>query len=74
MSRNAFAEIEREYGDRESMRDIEREERQRDREDKEGYAEWMAEKRGKGCQCYGEMPGHCPGPAHCPMCQQEEEE
>lgn len=35
MSRNAFPAIEREYGDREAMRDIEREERQKEREDLE---------------------------------------
>lgn len=26
------------------------------------------------CRCYGEMPGHCPGPAYCPMCEAEDEE
>lgn len=23
------------------------------------------------CQCTGDMPGYCPGPASCPMCQVE---
>ena len=21
------------------------------------------------CQCGGDMPGRCPGPANCPMCE-----
>ena len=25
------------------------------------------------CKCNFEMPGTCPGPANCPMCQDEEE-
>ncbi len=33
--------------------------------------EWADRKarRGQGCQCAGDMPGSCPGPASCPMCQ-----
>lgn len=30
--------------------------------------------RATHCQCGGDMPGHCPGPAACPMCEQEKEE
>lgn len=26
------------------------------------------------CQYYGDMPGRCPGPANCPMCDQDEPE
>lgn len=26
------------------------------------------------CQCPGEMPGRCPGPAACPLCQVEPDE
>jgi hypothetical protein len=26
------------------------------------------------CQCGGDMPGRCPGPANCPMCQEDEED
>lgn len=26
---------------------------------------------GGSCQCFGEMPGHCPGPSNCPMCERE---
>lgn len=26
------------------------------------------------CRCGGDMPGRCPGPANCPMCQDDEEE
>lgn len=22
-----------------------------------------------GCRCSGDMPGYCPGPASCPMCE-----
>ena len=22
----------------------------------------------RGCRCGGDMPGRCPGPANCPMC------
>lgn len=25
------------------------------------------------CKCAGDMPGYCPGPASCPMCQPGEE-
>jgi hypothetical protein len=25
------------------------------------------------CQCGGDMPGRCPGPAFCPMCQPDTE-
>lgn len=33
--------------------------------------EWEDRKArgGAGCQCTGDMPGYCPGPASCPMCQ-----
>lgn len=29
-----------------------------------------------GCQCFGpgECSDYCPGPANCPMCQEDEEE
>ena len=26
------------------------------------------------CQCSGEMPGHCPGPRNCPMCEQDDDD
>jgi hypothetical protein len=26
------------------------------------------------CQCGDDMPGSCPGPANCPMCQEDEPE
>ena len=26
------------------------------------------------CKCSGEMPGSCPGPHNCPMCQPDEDE
>ena len=25
------------------------------------------------CKCSGDMPGSCPGPASCPMCQPDED-
>lgn len=25
------------------------------------------------CKCGGDMPGRCPGPRNCPMCDDEEE-
>ncbi len=25
------------------------------------------------CQCGGDMPGRCPGPANCPLCQPDPE-
>jgi len=38
----------------------------------EAYFEREA-RRARACQCYGDMPGHCPGPAACPMCQGDDE-
>lgn len=26
------------------------------------------------CKCHGEMPGSCPGPHNCPMCQPNDED
>ena len=26
------------------------------------------------CRCGGDMPGKCPGPANCPMCEPDEED
>lgn len=26
------------------------------------------------CRCHGDMPGHCPGPAYCPMCETDAED
>ena len=31
------------------------------------------ERSRNACQCFGEMPGRCPGPANCPMCETDEE-
>jgi len=33
--------------------------------------EWW---RKDACQCRGDMPGRCPGPANCPMCQDDDED
>lgn len=29
--------------------------------------------RATRCQCGGDMPGRCPGPSACPMCQEDDE-
>ena len=31
-------------------------------------------RRSQACKCSGDMPGYCPGPASCPMCQPDDEE
>lgn len=36
--------------------------------------DWHDPRPSGRCQCGGDMPGRCPGPANCPMCQPEEEE
>lgn len=35
---------------------------------------WEAkQRRGQGCKCgYPDWPGSCPGPANCPMCQEDD--
>lgn len=35
----------------------------------------LAPRRRGGCQCFGpgEGPGRCPGPEHCPMCEDDDE-
>lgn len=37
----------------------------------EAYEQRRAWSRATRCQCPGEMPGRCPGPAYCPMCQSD---
>lgn len=40
-------------------------------------ADWAADRdarRATRCQCGGDMPGRCPGPAFCPMCQSDADE
>lgn len=34
---------------------------------------WERRRRSQACQCGNDMPGHCPGPANCPMCEEDEE-
>lgn len=37
--------------------------------------EWeRREARANRCQCFGDMPGRCHGPANCPMCQDDRPE
>ena len=35
-----------------------------DEDDDYGTAAWA---KRHACRCGGDMPGHCPGPANCPM-------
>lgn len=35
--------------------------------------DWHEPKRPTRCQCGGDMPGRCPGPHACPMCQTDDE-
>ena len=34
--------------------------------------EWADRQPSQACKCAGDMPGCCPGPASCPMCQPDE--
>lgn len=46
-------------------------------EDRSDYAEELYyERRARNahrCRCGGDMPGRCPGPASCPMCDHDDE-
>lgn len=45
-----------------------------DRRDEREEREYEAMRRWyrpEPCRCPGNMPGHCPGPAYCPMCQDD---
>jgi hypothetical protein len=33
-----------------------------------------AKRRAQSCRCGGDMPGFCPGPDRCPMCERDDEE
>lgn len=33
---------------------------------------WADRQPSQACKCAGDMPGRCPGPASCPMCQPDE--
>lgn len=36
--------------------------------------DWAPEPRASDrCQCGGDMPGRCPGPHACPMCQEDDD-
>lgn len=35
--------------------------------------EWADRQPSQACKCAGDMPGYCPGPASCPMCQPDED-
>lgn len=37
-------------------------------------AEDREAQRAQACRCGGDMPGRCPGPAHCPMCEPDVED
>ena len=36
--------------------------------------DWAEPARRDRCECGGDMPGRCPGPRNCPMCQPDDEE
>jgi hypothetical protein len=36
--------------------------------------DWHEPPRRDRCECGDDMPGRCPGPANCPMCQADDEE
>jgi hypothetical protein len=47
-----------------------------DRRDEREEREYEAMRRWyrpEPCRCPGDMPGSCPGPAFCPMCQDDSE-
>lgn len=33
--------------------------------------EWADRQPSQACKCAGDMPGYCPGPASCPMCESD---
>ena len=33
--------------------------------------EWADRQPSQACKCAGDMPGYCPGPQSCPMCESE---
>lgn len=39
-------------------------------------AAWERRQRNRrfACRCGGDMPGNCPGPANCPMCDDDDGE
>ena len=39
---------------------------------RDAIAERRAFLRATRCRCEPEMPGHCPGPAFCPYCHDQE--
>jgi len=43
-------------------------------ERREAIDERRAYLRATRCRCGGDMPGHCPGPAFCPMCDDDDKE
>ena len=43
-------------------------------EAREARANARDERRAQRCRCGDDMPGHCPGPANCPMCADDEED
>ena len=36
--------------------------------------EWADRQPSQACKCAGDMPGYCPGPQSCPMCQPDDED
>ena len=44
----------------------------REYEAREARADAREDRAASRCQCGDDMPGHCPGPANCPMCADDE--
>ena len=45
-----------------------------DEDERRDALEARRSKRYKGaCRCGTEMPGRCPGPENCPMCEEDDE-
>ena len=44
----------------------------REYEAREARADACEDRAGSRCRCGDDMPGHCPGPANCPMCADDE--
>jgi len=46
-----------------------------DEDERRDALEARRSKRFKGaCRCGTDMPGRCPGPENCPMCQEDDEQ
>lgn len=46
---------------------------QRDAREEREYVAMLRWYHPEQCRCPSDMPGRCPGPSFCPMCQPDEE-